>query len=141
MNENQTLELQMKANAQQAITSIDKLLKSLGLMQNSVSKVTTTVNKNGESTVKSLTSIEKQGNKIYKTFQKMDKDGNLKSVSTSMSTLKNNTDKAVNSVSKLGKSLALGGLYLGTKRLTTQLLGWMNDAVDQTEQLMLFLII
>ena len=100
MNENQTLELQMKANAQQAITSIDKLLKSLGLMQNSVSKVTTTVNKNGESTVKSLTSIEKQGNKIYKTFQKMDKDGNLKSVSTSMSTLKNNTDKAVNSVSK-----------------------------------------
>lgn len=141
MNENQTLEMQMKANAQQAISSLNQLLKSLGLVEDNISKITTTLDSNGKTTVKSLTSIEKEGNKVYKVLQKIDKDGNLKTVSTTMTTLKNKTDNASNSVSKLSKTLSLGGTYLGAKRITKTFLEWLGLAVDRTEQMNLFNVV
>lgn len=154
MNE-QTLEMQIHSNNQQAIASLNKLLTSIGVLDNGISKVTTTVNKNGETVVKNLTSISKEGNNVYKVLQKIDKDGNLKVVSASMNALKGNvektsnrvdklkssTDKATSGVSKFSQVLSLGGAYLGAKRLTGQMLSWMNEAVDFTEQLNLFNVV
>lgn len=114
MNE-QTLELQIKSKAQDAKSSVDSL-------------------------VKSLTNVENVLTNIYLEMGSIEKNG-LKKTVTNVNQLKQATDKATTSANKLGKALSLGGTYLGAKRLTIQMLGWMNEAVDFTEQLNLFNVV
>ena len=114
MNE-QTLELQIKSKAQEAKTSVDSL-------------------------VKSLTNVENVLTNIYLEMGSIEKNG-LKTTVTNVNQLKQATDKATTSANKLGKALSLGGTYLGAKRLTMQMLGWMNEAIDFTEQLNLFNVV
>ena len=114
MNE-QTLELQIKSKAQEAKSSVDSL-------------------------VKSLTNVENVLTNIYSKIGSIEKNG-LKTTVTNVNQLKQTTDKATTSANKLGKALSLGGTYLGAKRLTMQMLGWMNEAVDFTEQLNLFNVV
>ena len=71
-------------------------------------------------------------------------EGAVKSVkllNSSLKETKNTTDKVSNSISKMGKALSTGGLYLGVKRVTNQFLKWMDLAVDRTEQLNLFNVV
>lgn len=114
MNE-QTLELQIKSKAQEAKSSVDSL-------------------------VKSLTNVENVLTNIYLEMGSIEKNG-LKTTVTNVNQLKQTTDKATTSANKLGKALSLGGTYIGAKRLTMQMLGWMNEAVDFTEQLNLFNVV
>ena len=114
MNE-QTLELQIKSKAQEAKSSVDSL-------------------------VKSLTNVENVLTNIYSKIGSIEKNG-LKTTVTNVNQLKQTTDKATTSANKLGKALSLGGTYLGANRLTMQMLGWMNEAVDFTEQLNLFNVV
>ncbi len=115
MNE-QTLELQIKSKAQEAKSNVDSL-------------------------VKSLTNVENVITNIYLELGRMEKNSNIKNTTKQVDTLKSSTDKATTSANKLGKALSLGGAYLGAKRLTMQMLGWMNEAVYFTEQLNLFNVV
>lgn len=65
----------------------------------------------------------------------------VKAIEKSMTDVKNKTDKTNNSVSKLGNTLKNVFTYAGAKRLTQQMLGWMNEAVNFTEQLNLFNVV
>lgn len=114
MNE-QTLELQIKSKAQEAKSSVDSL-------------------------VKSLTNVENVITNIYLELGKIEKNG-VKTTVTNVNQLKQATDKATTSANKLGKALSLGGTYIGAKKLTMQMLEWMNEAVDFTEQLNLFNVV
>lgn len=115
MNE-QTLELQIKSKAQEAKTSVDNL-------------------------VKSLTNVENVLTNIYLELGSIEKKSSVEKTAKQVIVLKNHTDKATSSVNKLGKALSLGSAYLGVKRLANQMLGWMNEAIDFTEQLNLFNVV
>lgn len=141
MNENQTLEMQIKASADQAITQVDKLISNITNVGNQIKKVTTNLDANGKVVGQTITSINKEGNKLYTTLQKIDKDGSLKSTTTSMKLLGKTAESSSTKMNKFINSISLTGLYLGVKRLTTQFLGWMDLAIDRTEQLNLFNVV
>lgn len=118
MDENQTLELEIKASAEQAKGSVDKLVKSLTNIENVLTNVYLEIG-----------NIEKKsGTTISKTTSEIDK-------------LKNGSDKTSNSLNKLNKSLSLSGAYIATKKLTKTFLEWMDLAVDRTEQMNLFNVV
>ena len=112
MNENQTLEMQIKAKSDEALQSLDKLISK-------------------------LTGVEKTVNSINKTVNKTDIDKTTNEISD----LQRNVDKTTNSINKLGKALSLGGLFHGTKRATSTFLDWLDLAVDKTEQMNLFNVV
>lgn len=118
MNENQTLEMQIKASAQQAKSDVDKLVRSLTNIENVLTN-----------TYLELGRIEtKAKQSVPKVKQEVDK-------------VKDSTDKATNSVNKLGKALTLTGLFYGTKKATSTFLNWLDLAVDKTEQMNLFNVV
>ncbi len=117
MNE-QTLELQIKSTSQQAVATVDKLVKSLTNVENVLTNIYLEIG-----------NIEK---KSEQSIPKATKEVN---------NLKNSSDKATSSASKLGKALSLSGAYFGVKRLTKQFLEWMNLSIDKTEQLNLFNVV
>lgn len=112
MNENQTLEMQIKAKSDEALQSLDKLISK-------------------------LTGVEKTVNSINKTVNKTD----IGKTTNEISDLQRNVDKTTNSINKLGKALSLGGLFHGTKRATSTFLDWLDLAVDKTEQMNLFNVV
>lgn len=114
MNE-QTLELQIKSKAQDAKSSVDSL-------------------------VKSLTNVENVLTNIYLELGKIEKNG-LKTTVTNVNQLKQATDKVTSSTNKLGIALKNVFTYAGAKRFNMQMIGWMNEAVDFTEQLNLFNVV
>lgn len=122
MDNSQTLELQIKSKAQEAKTSVDSL-------------------------VKSLTSVENVLTNIYLEIGSIEKkvDSNINKVTTSttknINQLKQTTDKATNSAGELGKTLKTAFTFAGVKRATGQLLGWINEGIDYTEQLNLFNVV
>ena len=112
MNGNQTLEMQIHSKSEEALQSLNKL-------------------------VSGLTGVEKQVTNISNSLGKT----NTKTAINNMNQLKTTTDKTTSSINKLSTALSLGGAYIGVKRLTTQMLTWMNEAVDFTEQLNLFNVV
>lgn len=112
MDNEQTLELQILSKSEEALKSLDKL-------------------------VSKLTEVEKTVNDVDKTIN----NGTLKTEITNVEDFREKIDKATESTNRLVKSLSFGGTYLGIKKITKQLLGWMNEAVDQTEQLNLFNVV
>lgn len=142
MNGNsQTLELQIKSKAQEAIYSVDKLINEIGIAGNSVDRVTSKIDRNGNKTTQILSTIEKKGQGIYKILQQIDKDGNLSTISTSFNSLKKITDKENISANNLSKTLKNIFTFAGVKKLTVSALSWMNEAIDYTEQLNLFNVV
>lgn len=107
MNE-QTIEMQIHAKAQEAIQSLNKLTSQLTGVEKKIDNVKTSVDK---------VSTTKARNE--------------------MNNLNSSIEKASKSMAKL-KSLFT---FAEAKRLTTQLLGWMNEAIDQTEQMNLFNVV
>lgn len=112
MDNSQTLEMQIKAKSQDAIASVDRLISKLTGLEKTVSSIDNTLKTN--SVGKTVTNVNK---------------------------LSNATDKAVTSANKLGNALKNAFTFAGVKRLTNHLLGWMNEAVDYTEQLNLFNVV
>lgn len=142
MNGNsQTLELQIKSKAQEAIYSVDKLINEIGIAGNSVDRVTLKTDRNGNKTTQILSTIEKKGQGIYKILQQIDKGGNLSTISTSFNSLKKITDKENISANNLSKTLKNIFTFAGVKKLTVSALSWMNEAIDYTEQLNLFNVV
>ena len=111
MNE-QTLEMQIKAKSQEAISTIDKLVSKLTGLENRVESIDNTL-----------------------------KNGTIKTTVTNVNSLKSATDKATTSANKLDKALSLSGAYLGVKRFTKLALGWFQETIDKTEQLNLFNVV
>lgn len=111
MNE-QTLEMQIKAKSQEALSTVDKLISKLTGLEKTVASIDNTL-----------------------------KNGTVKTTVTDINNLKSVTDKATSSTNKLGNALKNVFTYAGAKRLTMSALGWMNEAVDFTEQLNLFNVV
>lgn len=112
MDNSQTLEMQIKAKSQDAIASVDKLISKLTGLEKTISSI--------DNTLKS--------NSVSKTVSNVNK-------------LSNVTDKATNSTNKLSNALKNAFTFTGVKRITEQLLGWENEAIDYTEQLNLFNVV
>lgn len=122
MDNSQTLELQIKSKAQEAKASVESLVKSLTNVENVLTNI-----------YLELGSIEKKAeSSINKTTTNATKNVNQ---------LKQSTDKATSSADKLGNAFKKIFTFAGVKRLTTTALGWMNEAVDYTEQLNLFNVV
>lgn len=117
MNE-QTLELQIKSSASDAKSAVDKLVKSLTNVENVVTNM-----------YLELGRIESKSNS---TINKTTKD---------VENLRKTTDKATTSTNKLGSALKGAFTFAGAKRLTMTALGWVNEAIDYTEQLNLFNVV
>lgn len=111
MNE-QTLEMQIKAKSQEALSTVDKLISKLTGLENAVTSIDNTL-----------------------------KNGTVKTAVSNINNLKSATDKATSSTNKLGVALKNVFTYAGAKRFNMQMIGWMNEAVDFTEQLNLFNVV
>lgn len=112
MDDSQTLELQIKSKAQEALSSVDKLVSKLTSLEGTISGI---------------------DNKL--------KTNSVNNANSNVNQLKNTIDKTTSSANKLGSSLKTAFTYAGVKRLTTTLLGWMDEAVNYTEQLNLFNVV
>mgnify|MGYP005874040231 CR=1 FL=1 len=112
MDNSQTLELQIKSKAQEAIVSLNSLISKLTNVEKSVASIDSKL-----------------------------KTNSVKSATSNINQLKQTTDKATNSADKLGKTLKTAFTFAGVKRVTGQLLGWINEAIDYTEQLNLFNVV
>ena len=122
MDNSQTLELQIKSKAQEAKASVESLVKSLTNVENVLTNI-----------YLEMGSIEKKADSsINKTTATAAKNVNQ---------LKQSTDKATSSADKLGNAFKKVFTFAGVKRLTTTALGWMNEAIDYTEQLNLFNVV
>ena len=111
MNE-QTLELQIQSKAQSALSNVDKLVSKLTSLERTVSSIDSKL-----------------------------KTGSVNNANSNVNQLKNTIDKTTSSTDKLGSALKSVFTFTGVKRLTQSLLGWMNEAVDYTEQLNLFNVV
>ena len=118
MSETQTLELQIKSSAEKAKVSVDSL-------------------------VKSITNIENVLTNIYLELGKMETKAtqSMNRINTAVVLTNNNTKKATDSIIKFGKAFSLGSAFIGIRRLTSQFLDWMEQAIDRTEQLNLFNVV
>lgn len=122
MDNSQTLELQIKSKAQEAKASVESLVKSLTNVENVLTNI-----------YLEMGSIEKKADSsINKTTTTATKNVNQ---------LKQSTDKATNSADQLSNAFKKVFTFAGVKRLTTTALGWMNEAIDYTEQLNLFNVV
>jgi len=111
MNE-QTLELQIQSKAQEALSNVDKLVSKLTSLERTVSSIDSKL-----------------------------KTDSVNNANSNVNQLKNTIDKTTSSTDKLGSALKSVFTFTGVKRLTQSLLGWMNEAVDYTEQLNLFNVV
>lgn len=112
MDDSQTLELQVKSKAQEALSSVDKLVSKLTGLERTISGIDSKL-----------------------------KTSSVNNANSNVNQLKNTIDKTTSSANKLGSSLKAVFTYAGVKRLTTTLLGWMDEAVNYTEQLNLFNVV
>lgn len=117
-NSSQTLELQIKAKAQEAKANVESLVKSLTNVENVLTNI-----------YLELGSIESKSNS---TISKTTKD---------VDNLRRTTDKATTSTNKLGSALKGAFTFAGVKKLSMTALGWVNEAIDYTEQLNLFNVV
>ena len=144
----QTLELQMKAQAESALKKIDELSQKVSSLGDSVKKVTSTLTSSAKTTNTTLTSTRREGDKLYTTIRKIGSDGSLKKTTVSVRELESSAKGAnskfselSNKISAIGKGLSLAGLYVGVKKLTQKFTDWMDLAVDRVEQLNLFNVV
>ena len=112
MDNSQTLELQIKSKSQEAMASVDKLINKLTGLEKTVSSIDDTLKNNA-----------------------------VKNVASNINQLNEVTNKTTSSVNKLSNAFKKVFTFAGTKRLTMTALGWMNEAIDYTEQLNLFNVV
>lgn len=113
MNE-QTLELKMKATAQDSIKVVEKLVTLLTNIDKNISNVSQKLNVSNSA---------------------------IKNTSKNIDTLKSSTDKATNSANKLRNALKGALTFVGAKKFASQMFSWINEGIDYTEQLNLFNVV
>ena len=118
MNNEQTLELQIKAKAQEAKSNVDSL-------------------------VKSLTNIEKVLTNIHSELGNIEKktDSTTNKVNNDVKKLDSNINNVTKSSNKLGNTLKNIFTYNGVKNFSSTFLKWLNESVNYTEQLNLFNVV
>ena len=117
-NSEQTLELQLKSEAQGAKKEVDTLVKSLTNVENVLTNI-----------YLELGRIEKKSTKTTDEIS----DGSKK--------IKNETDKASSSFNKLFKVINFAGTTALVRRFANTFGQWMNLAIDRTEQMNLFNVV
>ena len=116
--DNQSLELKIKSTAQEAVSSVDILVKRLTNVDNVLTNIYLELGRIEKKSTSSMNNVKSSTENVVKT-----------------------TDKATISANKLGKALSLTSAYLGVKRLASTMLNWMYDSIDYTEQLNLFNVV
>lgn len=113
MNE-QTLELQIQATSKEAVNTVNKLISLLTNVDKNIGNINNKINTSNSS---------------------------IKTASKTIDSVKSSTDKATNSANKLGNAFKNAFTFTGVKSITKKLLGWMDEAIDYTEQLNLFNVV
>lgn len=113
MNE-QTLELQIQATSKEALNTVNKLVSLLTNVDKNIGNINNKINTSNSS---------------------------IKTASKTIDSVKSSTDKATNSANKLGNAFKNAFTFTGVKSITKKLLGWMDEAIDYTEQLNLFNVV
>ena len=139
--DNKSLELQVKASANEAQNSLQKLIGLFTKVEQGVEKTTTKVDGNGKQINQTLTSTYKKGNQVYSVLKKIDKNGQVKHVTSSIKTLNNQANSTQKILQKVNKALSFATVGYVASRLTNSFLEWMDLAVDRTEQLNLFNVV
>lgn len=139
--DNKSLELQVKASANEAQNSLQKLIGLFTKVEQGVEKTTTKVDGNGKQINQTLTSTYKKGNQVYSVLKKIDKNGQVKHVTSSIKTLNNQANSTQKILQKVNKALSFVTVGYVASRLTNSFLEWMDLAVDRTEQLNLFNVV
>ena len=146
--DDQTLELQIKSNMEQAKGSIDGIVNQLLSMSGAITNVSTKIDANGKLTLKSLTTVTKEGDKLVRTFQKVDKVGNLKLASSSARILSENIKNAGNNAaastpkfSKMTNVLSKFLTVATARKIGNVTLDFFKEGIDRTEQLNLFNVV
>lgn len=111
MNE-QTLEMQIKAKSQEALSCLNTLISSLTNVEKHVTSIDTKL----------------KSNVVNKTTSDVEK-------------LSSTINRATSNTNKLGNAFKNVFTFAGVKKLTMTALGWMNEAIDYTEQLNLFNVV
>ncbi len=118
MNNEQTLELQIKAKAQEAKSNVDSLVKSLTNIENVLTNIHS-----------ELGSIEKKT------------DSTTNKVNNDVKKLDSNINNVTKSSNKLGNTLKNVFTFAGVKKVSSTFLKWLNESVNYTEQLNLFNVV
>lgn len=113
MNE-QTLELQIQATSKEALNTVNKLVSLLTNVDKNIGNINTKINTSNSS---------------------------IKTASKTIDSVKSSTDKATNSANKLGNAFKNAFTFTGVKSITKKLSGWMDEAIEYTEQLNLFNVV
>jgi len=111
MDSSQTLEMQILAKSDEALKSLDKLIKK-------------------------LSGVEIGVENINKEISKID-NSDIKDMTREIDNVDISTKKATKSIGILKNTFTFAGI----KKLTQEMIGWMDTAIDQTEQLNLFNVV
>lgn len=111
MDSSQTLEMQILAKSDEALKSLDKLIKK-------------------------LSGVEIGVENINEEITKINND-NIKDITREIDNVDVSTKKATKSMGMLKNTFTFSGI----KKLIQEMIGWMDTAIDQTEQLNLFNVV
>lgn len=154
MSEEQIIELQIKAQAEQAKVSIDSLVKSLVNVEHTITntylgigRIESTSKSSLNLLTKSLLNVENVLTNIYLDLGRLESKSK-KSATTVIKEVNNFSkgtsgaaNKAIDNFNKMSKAFSFRDLYFGTRKLVTTFVDWMNLAIDYTEQLNLFNVV
>ena len=145
MNENQTIELQIKSSSESAMQSLNNLSKSILDIEKNISNIHLRLGQI-DSKTKSVSTIENVLTNIYLDLGKI--ETKLDSVSSksknSIMNINNYCKSTDTSTKKLeGNFNRLNNVisYVSFKRFFQTLSSWMQDAINYTEQLNLFNVV
>ena len=145
MNENQTIELQIKSSSESAMQSLNNLSKSILDIEKNISNIHTRLGQI-DSKTKSVSTIENVLTNIYLDLGKI--ETKLDSVSSksknSIMNINNYYKSTDTSTKKIeGNFNRLNNVisYVSFKRFFQTLSSWMQDAINYTEQLNLFNVV
>lgn len=136
-----TLKIQAQANVQQANSSLKKLQQTLQGTGQEITREGKIFDKQGNLISQTLSIVEKKGDKLYRTIQRLDKDGNLRSLSQSITNVKEEAEKTTNVFAKLKDIIGIGAILAGVKTIGSSLYEVTTKAIDYSESLNLFNVV
>lgn len=135
------LQITVTTNVQRANSSLKQLQQTLQGTGNVISRVGKIFDKEGNLISKTIVTTEKKGNQLYRTIQRLDKNGTLRNLSQSITEVKDETDKSINSFLKLKNIISFGALVAGVRTLSKSILETTTKAIDYSESLNLFNVV
>lgn len=135
------LQITVTTNVQRANSSLKQLQQTLQGTGNVISRVGKIFDKEGNLISKTIVTTEQKGNQLYRTIQRLDKNGTLRNLSQSITEVKDETDKSINSFLKLKNIISFGAVVAGVRTLTKSMLETTTKAIDYSESLNLFNVV